>query len=96
MLLQKHESRNRVRPQAHKTRHPALEHPHQALILRDLRNKREDILASLGAHDASLDHINWTADGRRDEAGHEGGGEVGFEIIPHLEPFQQLFLEYVV
>lgn len=96
VLLQEHESRDRVRAEADETRHPALEHPHQPLLGRDAGDEGQYAFFRRGAHDASLDHVHGTANRGSHKACHQGGAEVGVEVVPHLCSFQQLFLEQVV
>lgn len=85
-----------MRPDADKTRHPALEHPAQALLPRDIGDQLDHAFFDMRAHDASLDDVHGAADRSRYEAGHEGRGEMRCQVILQRGVVQQHRFEDVV
>lgn len=81
MLFQKQKGSDRMRSQPHKTRHPAPEHPPDALMLDGPAQQSQQALAVLGAHDSRLDHVHGTAHRRRHEAREQGRREVRRQVI---------------
>ena len=96
MLLKEHERRDRVRAESDETRHPALEDPAQTFLCRDASDEAHDSFLSLRAHHAGLDNVDRTADCGCDESGHDGGGEVGGQVVAEVGALEELLLEDVV
>lgn len=100
VLLQEEERGNGMGTQPDEARYPAPEGPGKALLAADIPQKDKDGLAGArgvrGAHDASLDHIDGTADGRCDETGHKRGREVRAEVVFHTDFLHAHTLEDVV
>jgi hypothetical protein len=96
MLLKEHESGNGMRSKSNETRHPALEDPAQTFFGRDVPDKTHDAFLRLCAHDAGLDHIDRTANRRRDETSHDRSAEMRGEIVAQVGPLQKLRLENIV
>lgn len=100
MLFQEDERGDGMRTQTDEARHPATEGPSKALLARDIPQKTEDAMATAlsrrGAHDAGLNDVHRTADGRGDKSGHEGGREMRAQVIMHAEFLDTQALEGVV
>ncbi len=96
MLLKKHHSEDRLRPQSYKTRRPPAEHPEPSLFRDCCPYDFHQIPLAASTHDPTLHDVDGTADCGRDEAGEQRGEEVRGDVVGKRESLQEHIFESVV